>query len=368
MKHLFLKKISIFPMLLLGLWGCGSQETVHKVLNDPNQVVSVDGTTISPVITSKRQFDDSLLYLNPQLRLALSQAPAPNTYVIPGLQQTKTIVTGTNDTIGTSYSMDPQGLAITPDYLIISAYSHDKKYNSVLYFLDKQTGGYIKQIVLPNNSHVGGLGFDTVRNRLWITTETASGHASLSAYDRNTLTKANFSTSHKPTPFDYVVDLPAIKRASFMTYYNNNLYVGYFDVRSHGSFLTFPLNKKGLPEIKTSSKTTLRGQDIYPESYQTEKKLQGVTFYKDKIIFSQSFGPHASHLILFENDGQPTWRDFDADDTLQKIKVPPYLEQIVADKDNLYLIFESASARFLKEPIEFHADRILKLNIKTLLK
>ncbi|WP_308858247.1 hypothetical protein [Lacticaseibacillus paracasei] len=48
--------------------------------------------------------------------------------------------------------------------------------------------------------------------------------------------------------------------------------------------------------------------------------------------------------------------------------MPPYLEQIVADGNDLYVLFESASTHYRQADLEFHADRVLKLDLKTLLK
>jgi hypothetical protein len=356
-------------VVLLSLWGCRAQSSgPHKVLDDPQKTVQVAGTNINPVMTSKHQFYDSLITKYPQLQKSFDHDDKPETYVIPGLAQTRSVKVGTTRTLGESKKMDPQGLAVTSKYVIISAYSRDKKYNSVLYLLDKKTGGFVKQIVLPNNSHVGGLAYDTVSKRLWVTTETASGHASLSAYSQATLNKSDFAISKRPTKFDKVVTLPQIARASFLTYHNSALYVGYFDASDQGSFLTFPMTKKGLPQVTSATRTQLRGSGAHRATYSTGRQLQGASFYKGKILFSQSFGKQSSKLLTFDNDGQKQWLDFDADDTLQSVSMPPYLEQIVASGPDLYVLFESASAKYRSAQFGFHADRVLKLDLDSLLK
>lgn len=355
-------------LVLLSLWGCKAQATVHQVVDNPQKSVLVAGTNINPVMTSKHQFYDSLIAKYPQLQKSFDHDAKPETYVIPGLKQTRSIKVGTTQTLGASKTMDPQGLAVTSKYVIISAYSRDKHYDSVLYLLDKKTGGFVKQIVLPNNSHVGGLAYDTVSKRLWVTTESASGHATLSAYSQATLAKSDFATSKRATKFDKVVNLPQISRASFLTYHNSALYVGYFDASDQGSFLTFPMTKKGMPQVSSATRTQLRGSGAHRATYSTGRQLQGVTFYKGKIIFSQSFGPQSSKLLTFDNDGQKQWLDFDADDMLQSVSMPPYLEQIVASGSDLYVLFESASAKYRSSPLGFHADRVLKLDLDSLLK
>ncbi|ETY74992.1 hypothetical protein [Lactiplantibacillus fabifermentans] len=327
----------------------------------------VDGTNTSAVIASDKEFYQTLIKKYPKLKTTLDQDEKPETYVIPGLVSTKSVKTSSKAT-GISKDMDPQGLAVTDKYVIISAYSRDKKYNSVLYFLNKKTGTFVKQIVLPNTSHVGGLAYDTVSKRLWVTTEAGTTTATLSAYDAKTLTSANFEKTHTTTKFDHVITLPNVKRASFITYHNNALYVGYFNLTNQGKFLSYPLKDSGMPDVTSVKNTDLRGSDIYQGSYKTNKRLQGVAFFKGQILFSQSYGTKDSKLLTFDNDGQKSWINFDNDDILKEVALPPYLEQIVVDGGNLYALFESGAKAYRNDKSTFHSDRVIKLNLTPLLK
>ncbi|WP_462400063.1 YncE family protein [Lacticaseibacillus pantheris] len=339
-----------------------------KTYNDPHHQVLNDGTNISPTLTTQKNFYHQMTALYPHLKAPIDRDAPPETFVIPGLNQTQSLVVGQTNKVGISHQMDPQGLAITPQYLIISAYSRDKRYHSVLYLIDKKTGAYVKEIVLPRDSHVGGLAYDPVAKRLWVTTSTAAGKASLSGYDQKTLATANFARQHQATAFDHEVIIPGIKRTSFVTYHANALYIGYFRQNEQGAFVALPISKAGLPVPAAPKETKeLRG-DIHNGSYDTNKRLQGVTFYHGQLLFSQSFGPNPSHLLAFDNDGQRSWIDFDADDTQKSVSMPPYMEQVVADGDDLYVLFESASARYRKVDLDFHADRVVKFDLKRLLK
>ena len=61
---------------------------------------------------------------------------------------------------GIAYDMDPQGLAIIDHkYLIISAYSKSKTFDSVLWVLDFKTGRFVKPIALNNNVLIWLFGF-----------------------------------------------------------------------------------------------------------------------------------------------------------------------------------------------------------------
>lgn len=365
-----IKKMSSIGVIIVAIAALGGL-VVHRTITGQTTGTSTwnverDGTSISPAVQTNSQFSQRLLQGYPHLKNTLDKDSAPEFYVIPGLKTTKSI----NSTTGATTidrDMDPQGLAVTSKYVIISAYSHSKTSNSVLYFLNKKTGDFVKQIVLPNTSHVGGLAYDSVTQRLWVTTESSSNTATLSAYDDSTIDKANFEKTHQVTKFDHVISLPQVKRASFMTYHNNALYVGYFTLTNQGKFLTYPLNDQGIPA--TSSKTTdLRGNNIYNSSYTTNAQLQGVTFYNGQIIFSQSYGPKSSKLLVFDNDGQKSWIDFDNDDILKTVLLPPYLEQVVVDNGNLYALFESGTTTYRKTNLAFHSDRVIKLNLTPLLK
>lgn len=361
-----MRKVIGILVVLVGLTLAGCQRNKPQVADDPAHTVSVFGTTISPVYTNKHQFYDQLLDLYPHLKPALDHDAQPETITIPGLKKTRSLTTAGK--LGTSTQMDPQGLAVTKKDVIISAYSRDKAYHSVLYLLNKKTGAFVKQIVMPCQDHVGGVAYDPKTKRLWVTTMTKSGTASLSAYDQNTLKYADFSRTKKATPFDHVVKLPNMARSSFLTYHNNALFVGFFANNHQGIFRSYPLNTKGIPQTNKNADVELRGDDLKVGSYSTNKRLQGVTFYQGKLLFSQSFGKQPSNLLVFDNDGQKTWLDFDGDDTLKTVQLPPYLEQIVADGSDLYVLFESASAHYRSVDLDFHADRVLKLDLKTLLK
>ena len=53
-------------------------------------------------------------------------------------------------------------------YLLISAYCHTHRHNSVIYVLDLETHKYIKEIVLQGRSHVGAIAYDPVHRNVWV--------------------------------------------------------------------------------------------------------------------------------------------------------------------------------------------------------
>ena len=54
------------------------------------------------------------------------------TYIIPGLKYTRTFLNAQGTEQAVCTSMTPQGLAVTDEYVLISAYCHTGKHNSVI--------------------------------------------------------------------------------------------------------------------------------------------------------------------------------------------------------------------------------------------
>ena len=79
------------------------------------------------------------------------------TYIIPGLRYTRTFLNAEGTKQAVCTSMTPQGLAVTDEYVLVSAYCHTEKHNSVIYVINKETHRFIKEVVLPGLPHVGGL-------------------------------------------------------------------------------------------------------------------------------------------------------------------------------------------------------------------
>ena len=77
------------------------------------------------------------------------------TYIIPGLRYTRTFLNAEGTKQAVCTSMTPQGLAVTDEYVLVSAYCHTEKHNSVIYVINKETHRFIKEVVLPGLPHVG---------------------------------------------------------------------------------------------------------------------------------------------------------------------------------------------------------------------
>ena len=149
------------------------------------------------------------------------------TYVVPGLKSTRTLKVKGDGEAEVCTSMTPQGLAFTEDYILVSAYCKTKAHDSVIYVIDKESRRFVKEIVLNTKAHVGGMAYDTMNQILWVTGQ-GSTWAQANAITLSHLENYSFDDGYHPIEFDMSYNLYKIKRASFMTYHDGALFVGFF--------------------------------------------------------------------------------------------------------------------------------------------
>lgn len=173
-------------------------------------------------------------------------------YAIPGLENT--------DVLGSDCScMTPQGLCVSEDFIFISAYCSVKKYkaeleenfdfggnadklsaegnhvthNSVIYIIDRKSGEYVKNMVLPDTNHVGGLAFDGKNLLIAKSSDEQISVISSKQIERVLATKSRTVA----VEYDYSVDCGCT--ASFVTYHDGIIWVGVFNENEEGEFNGF---------------------------------------------------------------------------------------------------------------------------------
>lgn len=341
--------------------------TVYRVKNEPKS--TSDCTTSDCIYSLKSR--RTLLSLTPEVKSAAFDGRAAEidygTYIIPGLDTTETQVFGKKGTSSICTSMTPQGLAVTEDYLLVSSYCRSNTHNSVIYVIDKKTHEFVKELVLKNKSHVGGLAYDPIHHNIWVS-GMSHGIPQVNAITLNQLEDYSFHKEHLPITYSQSYDLYAITRSSFLTYYENALYVGYFtqdtasilekyDIMDDGTLVTEALSYSPDPNDSLSSVALPSDMRVITE------QAQGVAFYKNKLLFSHSYGVQPSYLQVFNNSLQKLLEENAA---VKTIRFPEKMEQIYVDGDDLYVLFESAAYSYRASSV-IKMDRILKLNLKTLL-
>lgn len=278
--------------------------------------------------------------------------------VIPGLDYAKTINCETKE-IDCCTSMTPQGLAVTDKYTYVSAYCGTKKHRSVIFMIDTHTGEYVKTIVLKDTTHAGGLAYDTMNNVLWVSSymsveenDKRVRHASIScltldaleAYDLGELGK---SISYRNT---CAVMFPA---TSFITIYDRHIYAGYWqkDKNSCSVAASYEIINGG---------TAISDEE--DEAFYIPGRVQGLQVYRDKIIFSISYGLDESRIEVYDTKkGQISSVNYGAESPGQELKLPQKLEQIYSYNGRLYCLFESGSFAYrLTAPVCM--DRVMSLD------
>lgn len=340
---------------------------VYRVNHEPEPTSTV--TTSEPLYELKNH--RFFLALMPEVKAAAFNGRAAEidygTYVVPGLLSTETQVFEEKNTSAICTSMTPQGLAVTEDYLIVSAYCGSKTHNSVLYLIDKKSHEFIKEIVLRNKSHVGGLAYDPIHQNLWIA-GMSRGIPQVNAISLAQLKEYSFQDKHEPIIYAQSYDLYSISRCSFLTYYDNSLYVGYYTKNTASVMEEYLITEDGTLATQIPADSLKRSDSITPIALPYDMRViteqaQGVAFYKGKLIFSHSYGIFPSKLQIFNNSLQKLLEE---DAVIKKMYFPEKLEQIYVDGDDLYVLFESAAYNY-RASSALKIDRILKLNLETLL-
>lgn len=284
------------------------------------------------------------------------------TYVVPGLKATKTLQVRTTGNPDMCTSMTPQGLAVTEDYILISAYCRTKEHNSVIYVLDKETHEFIKEIVLGTRAHVGGMAYDTMNHNLWVTGQ-GSTWAQANAITLQHLEEYDFNESFEPLKFDMSYNLYRMKRASFMTYHDGALFVGFFTQDDASIIEKYLVNADGTLYEKTDMNLKRTVGVIDPVACAVSMqvisgKVQGMAFYDNKILLTRSWGVMPSEVQIFNYS---RYGILSSSEAYKTVRFPERLEQIYQDGNNIYALFESAAYSYRMSSIN-KIDRVVKLD------
>lgn len=281
------------------------------------------------------------------------------TYIIPGLKSTRTLLTSEGDMPAICTSMTPQGLAVTENYVFVSAYCHTKKHNSVIYMINKETHRFIKEIVLPGQPHVGGLAYDSEHQVLWYSSNTQELAQAVSL-TMDTIEAYDYDESRHPIDINQISSLYGIVRDSFMTFYEGCLYVGCFTKYTESAIARYPVDNQG-KLIRTSDESLGMNFDMaVPLDYSTiSEQAQGMTFYNDKLLLSHSYGILPSRVVFYEKSDKRLYVD---ENSAISYRFPERIEQIFVDGDDLYVLFESAAYAYSAASVNI-VDRVLKLSI-----
>lgn len=279
---------------------------------------------------------------------------ANNLIGVPGLGGARSV--GKTKQWQYTTNMTPQSLTLNDKYIFVSAYDHTHQLNSVLFVIDRKTHQRIKTIALPTRAHVGGITIDDRTQTLYLSDD-SQGVTKLGRIQLSRLTKSK--KDQILTRFDDVMTLADIKTAATIEYYQNAIWVGTFSANKNGLIQRFPINRKTdtlvtdpdkqAPTDKLNGDTQLKT---------TNGHIQGINFYHKNLYITFSYGKKASAMMRYQYDAAEN--EFTYAGTMAQL--PPYLEGIDFQGDNIWLIFESGAKAYRKKtPIII--DRILQTDI-----
>ena len=293
--------------------------------------------------------------------LAHADEPDSGTYVIPGLESARTLLDNGAKRFSVCTGMTPQGIAVSGQYLFISAYCQSKNHNSVIFVVDKETHDFVKEVVLPNKAHVGSLAYDARNDNLWVC-GSRNGIAQVNALNMESIEAYDFSEGWEPISFLHVNNILDIPRSSFMAYQAPYLYVGYYSTQEDSTIKKYEVqddgNIRSVPVEHPASK--VRQGVAEEDDLKISPYAQGMTFLGDILFLSYSMGIFPSRLAAYQvSDGI---RDFTDEMALEDIRLPYMLEQIYMDGGTMYLLFESGAYPYRYLP-GLSVDRVLKIDI-----
>lgn len=298
-----------------------------------------------------------------------AKATQSGTYLVPDLDQAQMLKkTPAGYKAYTAEMMTPQGVAVTPDYVIVSAYDHQRQGNSILSIMDKRTGRHLKNIILKGRPHVGGITYDPEHDLLWVCGR-KKARAQLFAIKLTTIGQYPADQPQKPIQYQYSTLLKSITRASLVSYHDGALWVGYFNIFGDSNVQSFQVSAVIKGREKAGVKLTarnIRSNELKSEQrWQVVDKIQGLTFSDTRAYFSQSYGLDDSWIYVFATTGRP--QQFTPEKALLKIRMPAHLEQITLDGNPLYAVFESGAKAYALNA-KTRIGRVVSFDIDTLVK
>lgn len=104
--------------------------------NDEVKKIKIkNGTNITPTLYTLKEQEEHLEnydILYNAANFKSSTEKEDGTYILPGLIETRTLALNKENKVSTSYSMDPQGITLTENYLLLSAYLLIAMINSII--------------------------------------------------------------------------------------------------------------------------------------------------------------------------------------------------------------------------------------------
>lgn len=218
-----------------------------------------------------------------------------------------------------------QGLAFTPDYLLLTAYALNAQENGGLYVYDRKTGAFLGKIPMRRGSHLGGIAYDG--KNVWVC---HSGQQVLSriSYEalRGTVKQGMFTVAGAEE------DYPVEEEPSCLTAENGQLFAATFREKEKSRMTAYSYDEN-------------RDRLVAENVYQIPPKVQGVAFdAAGNVWFSTSYGrKNSSFLLKYKALAAVGEEDVPPEAV---VELPPCSEELAAQNGKLYIVFESACCKY----------------------
>ncbi len=302
-----------------------------------------DTSTEAKLFTKREDFETSDAFT--EIEFYQKNVDFDRSFIIPGL-------INTNISGFSSSSMCPQGLTFAGDYLMMSAYDMADEENSVVYVMDQTTGTLLVTLVLPTDAHVGGISYDG--SYLWITVGTR-----VCAVDMEDIKEA-VESDEPYVEVDFASEVRLGITASFITYYDNLLWVGSYNELKSTKMYSYRLDYETdeVPTLKRVGTLTM------------PTRVQGVAFTEEGyLIISRScqlykgLRGYMRQLDIYKPDRSSEYGTYRMGNLLRTVDMPSMNEEIAINGSYLYVNFESAAFYNASYPV----DRISAFDLNSIL-
>lgn len=325
-------------------------------------------TTSTTAVFSPTTLNQTIQHYPDLARLISSGSPLSRATatVQPGLQTTLSRNLH-NGALVTSPNMIPQGMTLAGRYRLITAYDATGQTQSVIYVQDRRTNRLENTVLLRGKPHVGGIAYDPRHRRIWLCSHHRN-HGLIASLPLATVHRFNPVTM-RAVHYQQRWLLPNLSNASMLTYHHQALYVGQFKSGHPTLMARFPLNAAGHPiataPIANSNATQTHRLQRAVSDWQGNlpANLQGITFYRQYALCSQSYGQHASKLVILKMAAASA---APAPTVMATYRLPPQLEQITVHGHQLHLLYETGAAAYRQQQPDA-IDRVLTISLSRLL-
>lgn len=232
-----------------------------------------------------------------------------------------------------------QGLTRTGNMLIVSAYSRSGG-NSILYVMNLN-GGLQKIVDLGFQAHTGGIAYDEAHDLLWVT----GPEGKVYAISWSEILEDTYQGEIRVSFDAGLVNHNEAKVASFLTFFEGELFVGSYVNGANGDLNRYDLSDVNHPRLLSTV--------TIPE------RIQGITFKREVpvgkcyMLLSQGYQTEDSRLLKFLYDEQKE----SYGEPLEAYVLPEGAEQIQMTAGGMYILFES-SARPYRATARIPNDQI----------